>query len=347
MTPRATLTLVLACTWLVSAGCLRPLEPCQFDGLSGAIDTCSDPDICFEDRDGDGIAAAYPLEECGADELQTGTYGDCDDTDDNNFPGNPEVCDGLDNDCNGEPDFNDEEHDVAAGTLPACAPGAEVGLFLRGGGSVGGVKADATVNSVSLPRGESLAGALRLRAIFDEADIGDLSAVLTISWAPREDAIVPIWDPRSEVLPVPDASPYDFTVELPDDFAAPEGGTEGSFYITIAAAVGTGAPHLAALSSPSYCCEGTDCPPPEQGAPCEPVWSDQADGIQDPDLARLTELDLGGCATFGAASVNELFEGRNPLGARCTIGDPQCIPLYRPKAIGCRLVPLLVDGESR
>jgi hypothetical protein len=30
--------------------------------------------------------------------------GDCDDTDPDNFPGNPEVCDGSDNDCSGSPD---------------------------------------------------------------------------------------------------------------------------------------------------------------------------------------------------------------------------------------------------
>jgi MYXO-CTERM domain-containing protein len=32
---------------------------------------------------------------------------DCDDDDDGNFPGNTELCDGQDNDCNGLADFND------------------------------------------------------------------------------------------------------------------------------------------------------------------------------------------------------------------------------------------------
>jgi len=54
------------------------------------------------DLDGDGVTT------CGADgDPATAADNDCDDdpaTGGNNFPGNPEACDGLDNDCDGAPD---------------------------------------------------------------------------------------------------------------------------------------------------------------------------------------------------------------------------------------------------
>ena len=73
------------------------------------------------DNDGDGVTL------CGED---------CDDSDPARFPGNPEVCDGVDNDCSGTPDADPEgEVDVDAdGSLscvdcddsdPAVLPGAE------------------------------------------------------------------------------------------------------------------------------------------------------------------------------------------------------------------------------
>ncbi|HJN77919.1 MAG TPA: putative metal-binding motif-containing protein, partial [Myxococcota bacterium] len=36
----------------------------------------------------------------------TPCQGDCDDGAPWNFPTNPEICDGLDNDCSGSPDFD-------------------------------------------------------------------------------------------------------------------------------------------------------------------------------------------------------------------------------------------------
>ena len=66
------------------------------DGVGDACDACpTDPlDGCL-DQDGDGF---------GPDE-------DCDDNDANNFPGNVEICDGQDNDCDGLPSGDEIDND--------------------------------------------------------------------------------------------------------------------------------------------------------------------------------------------------------------------------------------------
>jgi len=54
----------------------------EVGAVSGWVTTC------YADGDGDGVAPCQ---------------GDCDDNDPGRFPGNPEICDGVDNDCNGGP----------------------------------------------------------------------------------------------------------------------------------------------------------------------------------------------------------------------------------------------------
>ena len=63
------------------------------DGASPCGNDCddTDPALNVTDADGDGVTT------CSAPP-------DCDDGDPDNFPGNPEVCDGIDNDCDGSLD---------------------------------------------------------------------------------------------------------------------------------------------------------------------------------------------------------------------------------------------------
>ena len=130
----------VAVAGLLLGGCLGQLELCAFhdvEGIRGRIEDCT-LDLCFRDEDGDGVAAVDSADDSTCvGGLEVGDYGDCDDTDDNNFPGNVEVCDGLDNDCVGGPDFDSEEDETLPGAAPSCSPAQTPRLFLRGGGWIG------------------------------------------------------------------------------------------------------------------------------------------------------------------------------------------------------------------
>ena len=68
------------------------------DGLDNDCDSFIDEDF---DLDGDGVVYG-PNGEC--DSFLAPDDQDCDDSDPNHYPGAPELCDGLDNDCDGEVD---------------------------------------------------------------------------------------------------------------------------------------------------------------------------------------------------------------------------------------------------
>jgi hypothetical protein len=84
-------------------------------------------------RDGDGDGFGSPLTVTEACEQPVGFVendDDCDDRSDTAFPGGTEVCDGLDNDCDGEldevigyfPDNDGDGHGWPDGGIPSCGP---------------------------------------------------------------------------------------------------------------------------------------------------------------------------------------------------------------------------------
>ena len=95
----------------------------DFDGEEGSgVWTLSISDD-FASLD-DGVLNAWELHVATGDEDGDGSFAcaDCDDLDPTAFPGNPELCDGIDNDCNGLPDFDaSNEVDADSDGVPGCA----------------------------------------------------------------------------------------------------------------------------------------------------------------------------------------------------------------------------------
>ncbi len=75
------------------------------DDCDGVVDDGVVEQFWFVDADGDGVGAAEgPLESCEPAPGEVGVSGDCDDADPDINPNADEVCDGIDNDCDGTTD---------------------------------------------------------------------------------------------------------------------------------------------------------------------------------------------------------------------------------------------------
>ncbi|MBX2800647.1 MAG: putative metal-binding motif-containing protein [Myxococcales bacterium] len=78
----------------------------RIDDDDGSLDA-STTTAWYDDGDGDGFGDGLSANSCAAPAGTADQPGDCDDTDATRFPGHPELCDTLDNDCDGKTDEND------------------------------------------------------------------------------------------------------------------------------------------------------------------------------------------------------------------------------------------------
>lgn len=108
------------------------------DGVSNEDDCAPlDPKITkfdfWRDLDHDGVGSGEPVKACAKSEGFVDKSGDCNDGNDKSFPGNTEVCDLIDNDCNGKTDEgfvnrwyrdqdNDQHGDPASSKLDCGQP---------------------------------------------------------------------------------------------------------------------------------------------------------------------------------------------------------------------------------
>ncbi|MCB9634292.1 MAG: putative metal-binding motif-containing protein [Sandaracinus sp.] len=107
-----------------------PGIPDRCDGVDEDCDGTVDEDAftvgTYVDADGDGAGGATPVFVCGGPASGSGIFpNDCDDTDPRRYPGAPDLCNGVDDDCDGTSDEGDDRTlcDVpfASGTCVASA----------------------------------------------------------------------------------------------------------------------------------------------------------------------------------------------------------------------------------
>jgi len=88
---------------------------------NGSDQSVTQPTECLEDLDGDGYGNGNVVQSADADCNDLGEASlpnDCDDTNDQVYPGAFEICDGLDSDCDGS--FLDDFSDLDGDELPDC-----------------------------------------------------------------------------------------------------------------------------------------------------------------------------------------------------------------------------------
>ena len=109
------------------------------DNCDGAVDEGLDREM-FEDLDGDGHGAGDPILTCDPDGELASTAGDCDDGDAEVHPAATEVCNGVDDDCDGEVDeglaqegYMDLDGDGHGGGELVLVCDSSVNLVLEGG----------------------------------------------------------------------------------------------------------------------------------------------------------------------------------------------------------------------
>ena len=376
---------------LLLAGCGNDLANCEWDGTAGIslnlpLGECrAEPWPCYGDGDGDGYGSADAMIILGPGEVCADAGGaplsegaDCDE-DDNNFPTNPEVCDGADNDCNGEVDFDQEGEEIApSGDEPdqddpshfSCTPYDTVRFFLRGGGVINGQPVDGRSKELLIASGEPLVGTIKLRIFATDHLLGQFSGGVSVSAPDLENrGFKAIFDPRTSVGQIP-YSPFDQDIELDGDYTLDEADLEfdNTVRVTLAAVYGQepelrgfeaegpereggiSPDHVASLTSPWYCCNDCDNEPP-----CPAVWAPPPDDDSDffdfvPDLVNLDALELASCSTHGAARFPFLVEAFDEEGYGCelTPGSPPdpdsyCYPLFDTVPVGCLSISLRVE----
>ncbi len=344
--------------------------------------TCGDPARPFQLYRGDPVApelceweVPYPDPDC----YRLTTHGgDCDDTDSMAFPGNPEVCDGVDNDCSGGPDFDTDHEELAkedgadGAHLFTCTPVPTIRVFLRGGGHLGQRALDGTSLEVAVAPGEVIQPVLRLRFLVPRGQEPHVSGGVARSWVPNPaeawlsfdefevdfDSLTPSSDGREDRF-------IDLDVTTPDKVAIPQDAFEGeTHYLTMVGAIPVrdeedgpgelevlGNNHVGSLTSPNYCYGDGICPP---------VWVIPfPDDPQDPqsetydidlNVADLEDLELAACRPFGTANMPVLFdavplEPNAPPRCDFTLGD-QCIPITWEFPLGCNFAKFVVTDNA-
>ena len=100
---------------------------------NGIDEDCNGKETCYVDADRDGYGTFATVEsftfDCSAADGTSNNYDDCDDTNPDVYPGATEICDGIDNNCDGQVDegieapLSTEQDGVCFGSTQICING--------------------------------------------------------------------------------------------------------------------------------------------------------------------------------------------------------------------------------
>ena len=301
------------------------IDPCgTADGIDNNCDgTADEGDLLswFPDLDNDGFGNTDPpVIACTAPANHVLVDGDCDDTNNAVFPGATEVCDGLDNDCDGNTDeeflwYTDADGDGFgndATAQPSCVP-------VPGAVQVGGDcdDTDATKQHAIL---------LTVLAA-DQSEVGTAHYIVTQGGSVIEGDIVLAFDEVSfgEAEICLGQGCFSITIVevdvalFQDSYVQTEPGIGAQQFVTFDGFFGSAGPPLAEL------CDGldNDC---DGGADEDFFWYTDADGD---GFGTTTSAQFSCTQIPGSVQVSGDCDDADPnltaIGAPCDDGDPSTV----------------------
>ena len=114
------------CGGVLNCGSCPSGQSCGASGIPNVCGAACSASTFFRDADGDGFGVATSTQQaCTRPPGYASVSGDCDDTNAAVFPGATEICNGIDNNCNGQIDEGNPGGGGACSTgkLGVCAPG--------------------------------------------------------------------------------------------------------------------------------------------------------------------------------------------------------------------------------
>ena len=384
--------------WLLvgaGAGCVEHRQPCHSGDRVFEVDGLDACPSGYEDWDGDGFgdpgAPLFDGRDCATTPGVACNDGDCQDREyadarqDNRFPelsypGNLEVCDGIDNDC--DPDTWVDEHgeqwlESPEGLALTCARNPEI-AFIRDESSIlDAGRFDRVTRTLYIPAGEGpsrLAGDLDLRVLRARSSGALVYGALSWSGTPSARLI------EALELPAPDCQTSDpascideRTLEIdlevpayaePTPGSAP-GAEPNAWYLTFLALPTCSPWFVASMTRYLYCCD--DCSANCGESSCTPVWDDvpNGDGVDvavdawnashpgpngplPVDMTSLKEHDLAACTRFGATHLPFVDGARLDDGTSCDspLYTDGCTRDYAWTGFACAYLKVVVEPPS-
>ena len=393
---RTSLLLVTVTTVALATACIEQRHPCK---SGDRVFELGDLEACptgYADEDGDGYgdpeAPLFDGRECGTTPGVSCNDGDCqdlpyEDPRQNNpfpelsYPGNLEVCDGIDNDC--DPETWVDEHGEqwrprGSGTWTlTCGIAADFAFFGPESSLLHSEQVldfDPDTWTLRVTEGTQLAGGLALRLFRARELSAIVKSSLVWSGDPDQEFSLPPYTndcQEPDLGACMDRHTLDLELEVPAYRQPPEEPAQAEepnvYYLTFLSTGTCRSDEVYALSSWEYCCRGTcvacpqatHCTPvtgdlPSSGSPGvgvgDDMWPSNHQDTDHPngaplDQPHLKEIDLLGCHRYGATYLPHMVTTTGPDGGPCNdpMNDPTCIRNYALSNYACAYVKVVVE----